>query len=49
MIQLEYIAPTGYQLGEIRRNGNENAKLKRAEIVVLLYLFGNWQHTGDDF
>jgi hypothetical protein len=50
MIQSEYMA-TGNQLGEIRRNGNEKAKwqLKGAEIVVLLYLFGNWEHAGDDF
>jgi hypothetical protein len=48
MIQSEYIA-TGNQLGEICRNGNEKAKwqLKGAEIVVLLYSFGNWQPTDD--
>jgi hypothetical protein len=51
MIQLEYIA-IGNQPGEIRRNGtNEKPmwQLKRAEIVLLLYLFGNWQPRGDDF
>jgi hypothetical protein len=42
MIQSEYIA-TGNQPGEICRNGNEKViwQLKGAEIVVLLYLFGN--------
>jgi hypothetical protein len=50
MIQSEYMV-TGNQLGEICRNGNQKAKwqLKGAEIVVLLYSFGNWEHTGDDF
>jgi hypothetical protein len=41
---------TANQLGKIQRNGNKKTiwQLKRAEIVLLLYLFGNWQHTGDD-
>jgi hypothetical protein len=50
MIQSEYLA-IGNQPGEICRNANEKTiwQLERAEIVLLLYLFGNWQPTGDDF
>jgi hypothetical protein len=50
MIQSEYMA-TANQLEKIRRNGNEKTiwQLKRAEIVLLPYLFGNWQPTKDDF
>jgi hypothetical protein len=43
---------TANQLEKIRRNGNEKTiwQLKRAEIVLLPYLFGNWhQPTKDDF
>jgi serine/threonine protein kinase len=42
MIQLEYIA-IGNQPGEIHRNGKKKViwQLKRAEIVLFLYLFGN--------
>jgi hypothetical protein len=50
MIQSEYMA-TANQLENIRRNGNEKTiwQLKRAEIVLLPYLFGNWRPTKDDF
>jgi hypothetical protein len=50
MIQSEYMA-TANQLEKIRRNGNEKTiwQLKRAEIVLLPYLFGNWRPTKDDF
>jgi hypothetical protein len=42
---------TANQLEKNCRNGNKMMiwQLKRAEIVLLLYLFGNWQPTGDDF
>jgi hypothetical protein len=42
---------TANQLEKIRRNGNKMTiwQLKRAAIVLLPYLFGNWQPTKDDF
>jgi hypothetical protein len=42
---------TANQLEKICRNGNKKKiwQLKRAEIVLLLYLFGNWQPTTTIF
>jgi hypothetical protein len=42
---------TANQLEKTCMNGNEKMiwQLKRAEIVLLPYLFGNWLPTKDDF